>query len=251
MDGAQNDRTSGGSRRDFLMTAAASGGAAALTSGEAARAAQQPAPAKPGLPTVTLGKTGQKVSVLGQGTSWALAPNFLQTAFFSGVGYVNCSEAYENGQSEKTLGEVIERTKKRKDVFIVTKCTRKVGGAGAFANYQSHLDASLQRLKMDYVNSYYLHGVSGLDIPLFSDPDVKSAFEKLKKSGKIRFCGLSCHDGRLPEIVTAAAECGWIDQIMIQYNYRTMGVDAVKRAARCRREGQPRHRGDEDAGGRR
>jgi predicted aldo/keto reductase-like oxidoreductase len=59
---------------------------------------------------------------------------------------------------------------------------------------------------------------------------VKSAFEKLKKSGKIRFCGLSCHDGRLPEIVSAAANCGWIDQIMIQYNYRTMNGDDIRRA---------------------
>ena len=33
-----------------------------------------------------------------------------------------------------------------------------------------------------------------------------------------------------PEVVTAAAECGWIDQIMIQYNYRTMGADDVRRA---------------------
>ena len=65
---------------------------------------------------------------------------------------------------------------------------------------------------------------------LLRDPDVKAAFEKLKKSGKIKFCGLSCHDGRLPEIVTAAAESGWMDQIMIQYNYRTMTTDAVKRA---------------------
>jgi len=59
---------------------------------------------------------------------------------------------------------------------------------------------------------------------------VKAAFEKLKKSGKIRFCGLSCHDRRLPEIVAAAAQCGWIDQIMIQYNYRTMNGDDIRRA---------------------
>jgi predicted aldo/keto reductase-like oxidoreductase len=52
----------------------------------------------------------------------------------------------------------------------------------------------------------------------------------MKRSGKIRFCGLSCHDGRLPEVVEAAAKCGWIDQIMIQYNFRTMSADAVRRA---------------------
>ncbi|MGP0066373.1 MAG: aldo/keto reductase [Isosphaeraceae bacterium] len=229
MDGAQDDRTSAGSRRDFLKTAAASGGAAALVAGESAWAAQ-PEAVKPSLPTVTLGKTGQKVTVLGQGTSWTLQPAFLQAAFFSGVRYVDCSENYERGRCEKTLGEVLERTKMRKDVYLVSKCGRKVGGAGAYANYEQHLNASLERLKTDYIDSYYLHGITGAEIPLLHDPEVKAAFEKLKKSGKIRFCGLSCHDRRLPEVVEAAAECGWIDQIMIQYNYRTMGVDDVKRA---------------------
>ena len=104
-----------------------------------------------------------------------------------------------------------------------------MGGPGAFAAYDKRLNASLERLRTDYVDCYYLHGVGGREISLFSDPDVKAAFEKLKKSGKIKFCGFSCHDRRLPEIVTAAAECGWIDQMMIQYNYRTMGTDEVRR----------------------
>ena len=126
---------------------------------------------------------------------------------------------------------MLERTKMRKDVYLVTKNSRsKVGGPGAFAAYEKRLAGSLERLRTDYIDCYYLHGVEGREIPLFSDTDVKAAFEKLKKSGKIRFCGLSCHDAKLPEIVTAAAECGWIDQIMIQYNYRTMSADSVRRA---------------------
>jgi uncharacterized protein len=180
---------------------------------------------------VTLGKTGQKVPVLGMGTSWDLSPNFVQFALHSGVRYIDTSESYENTNVETTLGEVLERTKMRKDVYLVTKNSRgKVGGTQAFATFEKRLEASLARLRTDYIDCYYLHGVSGREIALLSDPDVKAAFEKLKKSGKIKFCGLSCHDARLPEIVTAAAEGGWIDQIMIQYNYRTMGTDAVKKA---------------------
>ena len=52
----------------------------------------------------------------------------------------------------------------------------------------------------------------------------------MKKSGKIKFAGLSCHDKGLAEVIEAAAECGWIDQIMIQYNYRTMDIEQIKRA---------------------
>jgi predicted aldo/keto reductase-like oxidoreductase len=119
----------------------------------------------------------------------------------------------------------------RKDVYLVTKNSRgKVGGSRAFSTFEKRLTASLERLRTDYIDCYYLHGVGGNEIGLLRDPDVKAAFEKLKKSGKIRFCGLSCHDPQLPEIVTAAAESGWMDQIMIQYNYRTMGTDLVRRA---------------------
>jgi predicted aldo/keto reductase-like oxidoreductase len=165
------------------------------------------------------------------GTSWDLQPSFVQAALHAGVRYIDTSESYEGGNCEKTLGEVLERTKMRKDVYLVTKNSRaKVGGAGALAAYEKRLNASLDRLKTDYIDCYYLHGVGGGEIQLLSDPDVKAAFEKLKKAGKIRFCGLSCHDRRLPEIVTAAARNGWIDQIMIQYNYRTMSTDAVRRA---------------------
>ena len=230
MDGAQIDGMSGGSRRDFLKTAAATGGAIAVVAGESAWA-DPPASSPMALPIVTLGKTGQKVPALGMGTSWVLQPSFVQAALYAGVRYIDCSESYEGGYCEKVLGEVLERTKMRKDVYLVTKNSRaKVGGPQAFQAYERRLNASLERLRTDYVDCYYLHGVGGGEIPLLSDPYVKAAFEKLKKSGKIRFCGLSCHDRRLPEIVTAAAQCGWIDQIMIQYNYRTMGQDSIRRA---------------------
>ena len=227
MDSFQNDHGSEGSRRHFLKTAAAVGGAAALGSPESVDAQ----PTASTIPKVTLGKTGEKIPVLGMGTSWEVAPSFVQAALHAGVRYIDTSESYESGNVEKTLGEVLERTKMRKDVYLVTKNSRgKVGGSRAFATFEKRLTESMERLRTDYIDCYYLHGVTGREIPLLKDPDVKAAFEKLKKAGKIKFCGLSCHDGRLPEIVTAAAEAGWMDQIMIQYNYRTMTTDAVKKA---------------------
>jgi predicted aldo/keto reductase-like oxidoreductase len=182
---------------------------------------------------VTLGKTGQKVTKLGMGTSWTVAPSFVQAALFSGVRYIDTSESYENGQSEKTLGEVLERTKMRKDVYLVTKNSkRKIIGPDASRAYEAQLDASLTRLRTDYTDCYYLHGVTGKELAagLLKDPSVKAAFEHLKKIGKIRFCGLSCHDGMLPEILDAAAEAGWIDQVMFKYNFRDVNHDALQRA---------------------
>ncbi len=176
---------------------------------------------------VTLGKTGQKVPALGMGTSWVVQPSFVQAALAAGIRYIDTSESYEGGRCEETLGQVLERTKMRKDVYLVTKNGRNKKNPAA---YEERLNASLERLRTDYVDCYYLHGLTGEEIPLLRNPEVKASFERLKKAKKIRFCGLSCHDGMLPEIVTAAAECGWIDQIMIAYNFQTMDGDAIRRA---------------------
>ncbi len=211
----------GGNRRRFLQTAAASG--AALASADRLLSAA-PATA-PAVPLVTLGKTGQKVTKLGMGTSWALDQSFVQAALFAGVRYIDTSESYENTKSEKVLGEVIERTKMRKDLYLVTKNAgyRKATGAGAAKVFGDHLDASLGRLKTDYVDCYYIHGISGNQIPMLGDPGVKAAFEALKKAGKIKFCGLSCHDAMLPEVLEAVAKAGWLDQVMFKYNFRDVG----------------------------
>ena len=164
------------------------------------------------------------------GTSWTVQPSFVQAALAAGVRYIDTAEGYENGNSEKTIGEVLERTKKRKDVYLVTKNSsyRRAQGDRAREVFEGPLDKSLERLRTDYTDAYFIHGISGEQIPLLFDYGVKAAFEAMKKSGKIKFAGLSCHDKALPQVVEAAANCGWLDQIMIQFNYRTMDIDAIK-----------------------
>ena len=213
--------TCGGNRRRFLKTAAAAG--AVISSADRLLAAAPDA--APAVPLVTLGKTGQKVTKLGMGTSWALDQSFVQAAFFAGVRYVDTSESYENTKSEKVLGEVIERTKMRKDLYLVTKnaAYRKASGPEAAKVFEQHLNDSLERLRTDYVDAYYIHGITGAQIPMLRDPSVKAAFAALKKAGKIRFSGLSCHDAMLPEVLEAVAEAGWLDQVMIKYNFRDVG----------------------------
>ncbi len=216
---------SGGNRRAFLKTTAATGAIAATVSPTSLLAADK-------FPTIKLGKTDTQVTRLGMGTSWTVQPSFLQAALAAGVTYIDTAEGYEKGNSEKTIGEVLERTKKRKDVYLVTKNSsyRRAEGDRARAMFEGPLDKSLERLKTDYTDAYFIHGISAEQIPMLKDPAVKSAFEALKKAGKIKFAGLSCHDKGLVEVIEAAAEVGWLDQIMIQYNYRTMDLEAIKRA---------------------
>ncbi len=247
MDGIHSDHASDGSRRQFLKTAAAAGGAAAVASADAVSAQDPPAST---VPMVTLGKTGQKVPVLGMGTSWDLSPSFVQAALHAGVRYIDTSESYEGGNCESTLGEVLERTKMRKDVYLVTKNSRgKVGGARRSRPSRSVSSASMDRLRTDYIDCYYLHGVAGREIALLSDPDVKAAFEKLKKSGKIKFCGLSLprrqaardRHGRRRERLDRPDH----DPVQLPDNEHRRRQEGPRRGI----EGQPGHRRHEDPRG--
>jgi predicted aldo/keto reductase-like oxidoreductase len=215
----------GGNRRRFLQTAAATGAALAASNAATPLSAAAVDP----LPTTKLGKTGQTVTRLGMGSSWAVDPSFVQALLASGVRYIDTAEGYERGRSEKTIGQVLERTGKRKDVYLVTK-THDYGPNRDPKLLEGHLTKSLESLRTDYVDAYFLHGMEGRNIPVLKSPEMKAAFEAMKKSGKIRFAGFSCHDRQLTECIEAAAECGWLDQIMFQYNYRTMDGDALRRA---------------------
>jgi predicted aldo/keto reductase-like oxidoreductase len=181
---------------------------------------------------VVLGKTGQTVTKLGMGTSWDVAESFVQRAIFAGVRYIDTSESYENGNAEVAVGNVLAKAGLRKDVYLVSKNNSYSGakGEGRAKSFVTHLQASLERLQTDYLDAYYIHGVSGKDMDIFTDPLVKQTFEMLKRTGKIKYAGFSCHDRMLPELVEAASAAGWIDQMMIQYNFRTMDADKLKRA---------------------
>src|SRR3954470_201662 len=146
----------GSSRRQFLKAAAAGGAGGALAASAPALAGA-PTVGESNVPTVTLGRTGQKVTILGMGTSWALSPSFVQAAVYTGVRYIDTSETYENTRAEKVLGEVLDRTKMRKNVYLVTKNTayRRNMGTGVAQMFERRLNASLARLKTDYLDCYY------------------------------------------------------------------------------------------------
>ena len=218
------------SRRDFLKTVGVVGvGSLMGRAGVLAQVASPPAtPAKPGdakLPTRTLGKTGVKVSSLALGGIFDIASNQLQLkqALDWGVTYWDTASGYNGGKSETGIGMYFDKNSKtRKSVFLVTKAS----GAHSVDDMSHSLEQSLERLKTDYVDTFFLHGISSTDA---LTPEVKAWAEKMKAAKKIRFFGFSTHSN-MEQCLTDAAKLGWIDVVMLAYNYRVLNTDAMKAA---------------------
>ena len=187
-----------------------------------------PRPAKPidaKVPLRTFGKTGVKVSSLALGGIFDISSNQLQLkqSLDWGVTYWDTASGYNGGKSETGIGMYFEKHPEvRKSVFLVTKAS----GAHSVDQMTQSLAQSLERMKTDYVDMFFLHGIPGTkDLT----PEVKAWAEKAKTDKKIRFFGFSTHSN-MDQCLTEAAQLGWIDGIMLAYNYRVMHTDAMKAA---------------------
>ena len=218
------------SRRDFMKTVGVVGVGSLMGRMRVfAQAASPPATAaKPGqakVPMRTFGKTGVKVSCLTLGGIFDIASNQLQLkqALDWGVTYWDTAAGYNGGKSETGIGMYFEKNPEvRKSVFLVTKAS----GAHNVDDMSKSLNQSFERMKTDYVDAFFLHGISSTDA---LTPEVRAWAEKAKADKKIRFFGFSTHSN-MEQCLTEAAKLGWIEVIMLTYNYRVMNTDAMKAA---------------------
>jgi len=221
----------GFSRRDFLKTAGAAGTgsilavAGSLFPNDSDAAETQPDQMK--VPTRPFGKTGVDVPILGLGGMFDIPSNqlVLRQALKWGVTYWDTADCYEGGNSEIGIGDFFKRyPEKRKEIFLVTKSDSR--DAKGMTNL---LNRSLDKMKTDYVDLYFIHGMRDIDE---IDKNTKAWADKAKSEGKIRFFGFSTHSN-MEELMLAAAKLGWIDGIMLTYNYRVMHKDKMKSAVQA------------------
>jgi predicted aldo/keto reductase-like oxidoreductase len=221
------DPYKGFSRRHFLKTAGAAGIGSLLASRVAAAAPteQRTAPRTTAtqVPTRLFGKTGRQVSILSLGGMFDLAANqlMLRQAVQWGVTYWDTADCYHEG-SEKGIGKYFAKyPQDRAKIFLVTKSDeRKPKGISGL------LERSLERLNTDYIDLYFIHGVRSIDE---LDNDVRRWAEKAKADQKIRYFGFSTHRNMAP-LMQAAAKLGWIDGIMMKYNFRNMHTPDMQAA---------------------
>jgi predicted aldo/keto reductase-like oxidoreductase len=217
------------SRRDFLKTVGLAGLAAAGTGVTGALAAPAP-PAAPAsaatVPRRPLGKTGVEVSSLTLGGMFDTINNqlLLRQALKWGVTYWDTAESYGNGLSEEGMGRFFGRNPEaRQKVFLVTKLQTKGG------NLSERLDKSLQRLKTDHVDLFFIHSVTN---PRELTPDIKDWAARMKQAGKIKFFGCSTHTN-MDDCLLGAVKLGWVDAMMFTYNFRVMHTPKMQEAIKA------------------
>jgi predicted aldo/keto reductase-like oxidoreductase len=176
------------------------------------------------MPTRPYGKTGVNVSILGFGGSLgtSLSPGLLRQAARAGATYWDTAHSYMGGNSEKSIGKYFEKfPRDRSKIFLVTK-----SHAWNIAGLTRQLNTSLERMQTDYIDLFFIHGIGRIDE---LDEDIRAWADKAKSAGKIRFFGFSTHSN-MEACLEGAAELGWIEGIMLSYNFRLMQTDHMRRA---------------------
>ena len=184
-----------GSRRGFLTAGL---GLPALA------AAQSEKPV--GMQRRTLGKTGLKVAPLGFGGRGTTEAGVMRRAFDLGINYFDTGRMYAN--NERLIGAALKA--QRKDVVIASKTAARTK-----QDALTDLDASLRDLQSDYIDIWQLHGkVDPKDVT----DELLGVLQDAKKSGKVRFVGITCHLN-VPAMLAHMLKVGGCDVVLAGYNF--------------------------------
>ena len=206
-------------RREFLKLVGAGAGLLAARPGLGVPAAEAGA-----MPVRPFGRSGVEVPILSIGGMFDIPHNqvVLHQALAHGVSYWDTADCYEGGRSEEGIGQLFERTPGARDkVFLVTK-----SDARDPAGMTRLLERSLARMKTDRIDLYFIHGISAIDE---MSPAMKDWAEQAKRAGRIKLFGFSTHKN-MQACLSGAAELGWIDGIMMKYDFRLRRRDDMRRA---------------------
>ncbi len=195
------------SRRRFLAAAGLAGGALVASQARllAEAAATGPASQPAALATVPFGRTGLSVTLVGFGAirldDPAMGARLLKMAIDAGVNTIHTARGYTGGKSVASIARLYEQEPNyRKKAYLFLKEDDSVS--------EARLDADLKKLNTDYVDAY---------LPQLQSPDAGmmeaalAALDALKKKGKIRFGGFTCHSSmnEVMELVMEKAPKGY------------------------------------------
>ncbi len=132
-------------------------------------------------------------------------------------------EGHQGGESERVIGEWLESRGVRSEMLIHTK-TGMMGGKELYEPVRvlRSLDASLERLRTDYLDLYYAHK----DYPELPIEEIVEAFGGAVASGKVRELGASNFNSeRLSTAFDAAEAAGRTPFTVLQNEYNLVSRD--------------------------
>ncbi len=118
--------------------------------------------------------------------------SIVRAAFDRGVNFVDTADVYHAGRSEVMTGQALRTLGINRDQFVVaTKVHGRMGpGPNQSGLSRAHilhaLEQSLQRLQLDYIDLYQIHGFDAVT-PM---EETLGALDDCVRAGKVRYIGL-------------------------------------------------------------
>ena len=144
--------------------------------------------------------SGEQISLLGFGMM--RLPNnqdevnqLVDYAIEHGVNYFDTAPMYMGGQSEVLTGNALSRFPREK-FYVATKMSNQNRRSWSFDDSKAMYERSLERLKVDHIDYYLLHGIGGGMDTLkgrFLDNGVLDVLLKEREAGRIKHLGFSYH----------------------------------------------------------
>ncbi|MBX9941215.1 MAG: aldo/keto reductase [Candidatus Obscuribacterales bacterium] len=151
------------------------------------------------------------------------ATMLIDTCLEAGVNFFDTANIYSLGMAEEILGEALKG--RRDKALISTKATFSMSDDPNDVGSSRHnliraCEASLRRLKTDYIDVYFMHGFDALT-PI---EEVLSTLDSLVKSGKVRYIGCSNFSGwHLMKSLAISKEYGLSPYVSHQAYYSLIG----------------------------
>ncbi len=197
-----------------------------------------------------LGKTGLKVSELclgamtfGRECDEALSHQLLDRFTEAGGTFIDTADVYSRGKSEEIVGSWL-KAKDRESVVLATKvrfgtedpANRRPNRFGLSRKHiTAEVEASLTRLKTDYIDLYQVHNWDS-GTPL---EETLSTLNDLVRAGKVRYIGASNYTGwQLQKAIDLSRMNGWEHFSCLQPLYNLLDRDTEwELLPVCRNEG--------------
>jgi predicted aldo/keto reductase-like oxidoreductase len=177
------------------------------------------------VPYRTLGRTGEKVSMVGIGGYHLGKPNvgseesirIIRTALDEGINFLDNCWDYNKGESEIRMGKAL-RDGYRQKAFLMTK----IDGRNK-ATAIKQLNDSLKRLQTDRIDLLQFHEIIRESDPdrIFATGGALEAVLEIQKAGKVRYIGFTGHKSpeiHLKMLATASAHNFNFDTVQMPLN---------------------------------